>query len=40
MLPLSGRARRLGDDVGSDAILPSRRRRETVDPVQLRRYLF
>ena len=39
-LTLSGRARRLGDDISSDLILPARRRRETVDPVELRRHLF
>ncbi|MDP9045054.1 MAG: alpha-IPM isomerase [Pseudomonadota bacterium] len=40
LLPLSGRARCFGDDVGTDAILSPARRRATPDPVQLRRYLF
>ena len=39
-LTLSGRARRFGDDISSDLILPASRRRLSTDPVELRRHLF
>jgi 3-isopropylmalate/(R)-2-methylmalate dehydratase small subunit len=40
LLPLAGRARRFGDDVNTDNIIASRRKRESIDPTQLRRFLF
>jgi len=39
-LLLSGRIRRLGDDVDTDTIIASRRKRETLDPAKLKAFLL
>ena len=40
VLPMSGRARLLGDDVNTDYIISSRRKKETIDPAGLRAFLL
>ncbi|MGA2080439.1 MAG: alpha-IPM isomerase [Holophaga sp.] len=40
LLPMSGRARLLGDDVNTDYIISSRHKKETIDPALLRRHLL
>lgn len=35
-----GQVRRLGDDINTDYIVPSHRKKETIDPQALRRFVF
>lgn len=37
---VTGRVRRLGDDINTDYIVPSHRKKETIDPKVLKQFLF
>lgn len=40
LLPLEGRARVVGDDISTDTIISSHRKKDSIDPAHLRNYLL